>query len=802
MLQIHFETAIVVKLIHFFSFIFLFSSLVKAQSLTVHVSDESKKPIFGASVVLKLQSDSTKIWGSSTDTLGNVKLSILSSNYWLSITSLGYKPLRKAIRLTEKDTFFDYLLQEETTRLNEITVRAQKPLVRQEDDKTIVDPEPLAASSTNAYEVMEKTPGLFLDQDGNIYLNSTTPSTVFINGREQKMSATDIASILKSLPPNSIEKIEIMRTPSAKYDASGSGGVVNVVLKKGVKIGLTGSANAAFNQGRFGAQSAGINLNNVVGNRSSYLNLSFNRRNSFDSLWSEREITSRLLLTQRAYTTTPSKSLYVGFGIGRSFTKKLEINTDTRFSYNPYGTTTTNLNTQTNAEQVVGLSTNTVNNKAKAISFEQGVSGKFKLDSLGSELTADFSYNYFSRNNDQNFSTLSNLPVLSSLSGFGDIANTRNAGAGQIDLKYKFKHQITFETGIKATYQFFESNTHYFNQQNQQTTPDTRRSNAYQYRENINAAYLQGSKKMGEFLLKMGARLENTNMNGKQLSPTTSDFTVARTDLFPYIYLSRKVVKIAGYELRGYLIARRSITRPVYEYLNPGIRVVDQFLYETGNPTLKPQFTQTFEANISMDERPIFAIGRNYTQDIFTNVVYQDKENKAVTYRTYDNLGTNQETYFRMMAGIPPTGKYFFVVGAQYNLNNYQGIYENTLLNFRRASWRLFTFQQLKLDNRSSLTMNGFMMINGQLQFYELSNFGAMNLSLNRTFLNRKLTITANVTDVLFTLPNEFTLQQGSIKAVGRRQSDTRRVGINVRYNFGIKKREERTNPFKFDTDQ
>ena len=104
--------------------------------------------------------------------------------------------------------------------------------MRQEDDKTIVDPENLAASSTSGYEVLEKTPGLFVDQDGNIYLNSTTPATIYINGREQKMSTADIASLLKSLPPNSIASIEILRTPSAKYDASGGGGIVNIVLKK------------------------------------------------------------------------------------------------------------------------------------------------------------------------------------------------------------------------------------------------------------------------------------------------------------------------------------------------------------------------------------------------------------------------------------------------------------------------------------------------------------------------------------------------------------------------------------------
>jgi len=385
------------------------------------------------------------------------------------------------------------------------------------------------------------------------------------------------------------------------------------------------------------------------------------------------------------------------------------------------------------------------------------------------------------------------------LAGSGDIASHRHSWAGQIDLKYKLKYHIVLESGLKSSFQSFGSDTKYFNEKDQQLSPDTKRTNEYQYRENINAAYLQASKPLGSFLVKVGARVENTNMEGNQIIPSLSRFKVNRTDLFPYIYLSRKLIQIAKYELRGFLISRRSITRPVYDYLNPGIRIVDQFLYETGNPSLKPQFTQTYEANISFEERPIFAIGRSYTQDIFSNVVYQDKENSAVTYRTYDNLGTNKETYFRAMGAIPPGKTYFFVVGAQYNFNDYRGTYENASLNFQRGSWRIFTFHQLKLGTRSTLNFSSFMMVNGQLQFYELNNFGTLNVNLNRTFLNRKLTLTANISDLFFTLPNSFSLQQGSITAQGRRQSDTRRAGINLRYNFGIRKKEEGINPFKLD---
>ena len=107
----------------------------------------------------------------------------------------------------------------------------------------------LAGSSSDALEILEKTPGTVVDQDGNVYIASTTPATIYINGREMKLSSADIASLLKSLPAEAVSKIEILRTPSSKYDASGSGGIINIVLKKGVKLGTNGSVYGGWYQG-------------------------------------------------------------------------------------------------------------------------------------------------------------------------------------------------------------------------------------------------------------------------------------------------------------------------------------------------------------------------------------------------------------------------------------------------------------------------------------------------------------------------------------------------------------------------
>ena len=253
---------------------------------------------------------------------------------------------------------------------------------------------------------------------------------------------------------------------------------------------------------------------------------------------------------------------------------------------------------------------------------------------------------------------------------------------------------------------------------------------------------------------------------------------------------------IAGFDLRAYLVYRRSITRPVYEQLNPFPRYIDNYLSEVGNPALKPQFTQNYEANISVDDTPLLAVGINDTKDIFASVIYQSDTSLTQAFRTYDNLGHNKEFYLRGLGAIPPGHTYFLVIGGQYNHNFYQGEYDNQPLNFKKGTWTFFTYQTLKLGKFSLFTLNGFIRLKGQAQFYELSNFGALNASINRRLMKEKLTLTLSVNDIFETNRNEFVIHQASMNASGYRKSDTRRFGINLRYNFGIKKKEESQSMF------
>jgi iron complex outermembrane recepter protein len=716
------------------------------------------------------------------------------SKYIIKASCIGFETVVKTINITDKPVTAPLLLKRSSTNLQIVTVVSKKPLIKQEDDKTIVDAAVLANSSTNAYEVLEKTPGAIVDQDGNVYLSSTSPATVFINGREMKLSSADLASLLKSLPAGSVSKIEILRNPSAKYDAASSGGIVNIVLKKGVKLGSSGSVNVGYFQGVYSTQTAGLNINKSAGKLNSYFSYQFTNRNNFEELNSDRLISKdSALLIQKAYTTYPSINNYFGGGVDYAFTKKFNIAYDLRFS---------NTNGKSNASNaieiaknftplVLGKNQSDITNKNNSLFIGNNISSKYKIDSAGSEWTVEFDYNYYKNNNTQFYNNYSFLPVRPTVLGDGETKGVKNIFVAQTDLTLKLPKKFTVETGFKATISNSNNSAAYFyDTSNSGRKVDPFQTNTFKYKETISAAYVQVSKTFFGFTLKPGLRLETTDINGRQTIPKDTSLAIKRTDVFPYVFLRHKLFKIFGFPLIGSAIYRRSIKRPYYETLNPYPKYIDQYLFDVGNPNLKPQFTTNYEVNVTFNDFPVLALGVNETKDIFTNVTYQDDITK-IAYRTYDNLGKNKELYFRLVGGIPPGGKYFFYAGAQHNFNGYKGFYQNQPLNYTRGSWLFFMYHELKATKTLTIDVQGFMRTRALQNFYELDNFGGLYISANKSVLKRKGNIIFSINDLFRTNPVTFHLNQGNVKANGVRANDSRRFGITFRYNFGLSKPKE-----------
>lgn len=771
----------------------------KAQKTQLHiiVENEKKEAFSNATAVVYHLPDSVVIIKKVIT--GDVLVEVnQQNNYLVKVTAAGTIPVLKVVSVKDSALSISITMATKVSNLGNVTVVARKPLLKQEDDKTIVDPEPIANSSTNAFEMLEKIPGVVVDQDGNAYIASTTPATIYINGREMKLSSADLASLLKSLPPGSVSKIELLRNPSAKYDAASSGGIINIVLKKGVKLGTSGSANIAYFQGRYATGTGGVNLNRTSGKLISYLSYQFTGRNNFEELNSTRYIQSDTAVSQKSYTTYPTINNYFSAGIDYAISKKVNIAYDFRFNNND-GKSHASNPIDIFAKQsglVLGKNGSKINNDNNSTFVANEISSKYKIDTIGSELSTEFDYYYYDYKNKQDYVNYYLQPQRNDITGFGDNKNRKHNFNIQSDLTLKLPAKITLEAGIKFSFSDSRNSAAYTKDTgNGEKFTDLYQTNSYTYKESLGAAYLQASKTVAGFTIKPGLRLETTDISGHQLIPSDTSFSIKRTDLFPYVFIKHNLWKMFGSPLIGSAIYRKSIKRPFYESLNPFPKYIDQYLFDVGNPSLKPQFTTNYEFSATFQGFPVAAIGINDTKDIFSQVTYQNDQTK-IAYRTYDNLGKNREFYAKIIGGIPPGKKYFFYVGMLYNHNKYDGFYANQPLHYSRSSFTFFMYHELKVNSTLTCNMQGFMRTKGLQNFYELNTFGGLFVSVNKSLFNKKANIIISVNDLLKTNHVEFNINQGNVKAEGSRYNDTRRLGITLRYNFGGKPKEEKKNNF------
>ena len=776
-----------------FAFIY---NIVTAQTISLHIALKTtgKDSVTNATIQLYSLPDSSLI-ASQVSKPGSNKFSVKPfTKYFIEVSAIGFETKDKTITTSNKPLSITIELKSKNDTLNTVTVVAKRPLMKQEDDKTIVDAEVIANSSTNAYEVLEKTPGAVVDQDGNVYLNSSTPATVYINGREMRMSTDDIAALLKSLPAGSVSRIEIIRTPSAKYDASNSGGIVNIVLKKGIKIGTTGSVNFRYDQGVYGTTSAGFSLNKSIGKINSYLSYQYTHRNYFDDIQSNRVVDTDSLLKQSSITKYSVTTNYVGGGIDVGFNKKLDVAYDLRLTANNNGSNATSSNDISNTATQTEFyqSFTPISNNGNSLFVGNSLSAKYKIDSLGSEWDNELDYTYSKSNNLQQYTNTYQLPLSPNEYGYGNTRTSANIFDIKSDLSLKLKHQFLLETGFKISNANNGNNALYFLQTgNAPTQIDPYQTDTFTYKENIDAIYVQLTKTYHAIIFKAGLRYENTDIVGNQLVPTDTSFSIKRNDLFPYFYIKKNLFKVLDYPLVGNIIYRKSITRPGYDALNPSPKFVDPFTYNVGNPNLKPQFTTNYEINATYNDFPVFAVGVNNTSDVFSQVTYQNDTTK-IAYRTYDNLGKYKEMYGRLFGGLPAGGKYFMYVGAQYNYIQYNGTYGGLPLNFSRGSWTFFTGHELKATPTLRFNLNAWMYVNGFRAFNELKTLGQLNLSVTKTLLKKKLSVILSGNDILKTNKSVFTLKQGDVQVNGTRVQDSQRIGLTLRYNFGIAPKEDK----------
>jgi hypothetical protein len=762
------------------------------------IVDDAKKPLDGATVILLTAKDSTVVSTQLAKPDGSFVFQNLKDNtYLLKATYMGYKGFRSnyvVVNQQKPVNLSPFTLSSIGKKLNEVAVTAQKSYIQQKIDRTVVNVGALISNTgANALEVLEKTPGVQVDADGNITFKGKSGVLVMIDDKPTYLSAASLAIYLRSLPSSSLDQIELMDNPPAKYDAAGNAGVINIKTKKNSVRGLHAVVSADYAQGHYGRTSESINLNYRVDKVNLFANLAYDEERTFRRLEIDRDYfdtngdpTSSLKDISYFRPTYHNTNIKAGMDFfaspkttwGIVYTGDISRSHDSSPVYSLlYGinggldSTINTLNTSKNKFNSNGINLNYTH----------------KFNSTGRQLTFDLDYIRDVSGGNQMFVNNSFLPdgtLTNSTTLSDNLPSTINIYSAKADYSHPLKGKAKLEAGVKSSYVNTDNAANYYNVIDNVSTIDYNNTNRFLYKENINAAYVNFNKNFGRFSLQTGLRLENTNGNGHQLGnveKADSSFANHYTDLFPTAYFSYNL-DTAGHKVLVLSYGRR-IGRPNYGSLNPFTFFVDEYTYFSGNPFLKSQFTDNYKLAYSFRSLFTVALAYNYTTDVQGETIHRSGD---VFISTTGNIGKQKTLDLSVNTNFQPAKWWVVNLYAEVYDNTYQGAFYTGYLNQSQYTFAGNGSNQFTLSKSWSAELSGFYDSGGTYgQFVTLPK-GMLNAAIQKKILNNKGSIKLNMRDIFHTFSPSGTITN----IVGANASfhnylDTQVATLAFTYSFG-----------------
>jgi len=728
--------------------------------LTGNLKDDQGAAIGFGTVAVLQASNAAIITGGVTDADGKFQIKTpAAGDYILRLTAIGYTatdtPPFKVTGAEFGHDFGSLVLKADTKTLQEVKVQALRPTITNHADKMVVSVEntALAAGST-AYEVLAKSPGVFIDQDGNIQLNGKGGIRIMIDGKLTYLSGKELQTLLQGMSAENLKALEIITNPSAKYDAEGTAGIININLKKNEIVGLNGSVYAGYQYNGLHGYTSGGNINYKKGNWNSFANLDVARRTNIRTNTMTREFNSE------------GSSVHfdqVGREEGRRFIPSLRLGTDydiskkhsvgvmanlMHFRADNEFLTTSYLTNGNPLEDSLIKATNQIAGRFNNGTFNAHYMGK--LDSLGTTLSADLDYVALRDNRNSRF-TNELQRVSESRPMTTEISTSYNPPrfdiySAKIDFIRPLNKETKFELGAKASYVISDSDLQFYDILNEQEEVDPRRTSHFIYKENVYAAYVNFNTSWGEkWSLQSGLRAEQTNGEGRLVNNNTVN-TRRYLDLFPSIFVSQKVNK--DYQLT-YNYSRR-INRPRYESMNPFFFYLDKYTSAQGNPDLKPQYTNSFEVKQIVKNTYNLVVGYAVTQNFIAEIPEQNNENNTTVFkhrnvREFKNISAN------LILPVKISSKW----DVSNNVSLSHQDYTIELQNQSLRNEQLFLYAQstsnIQLPKNLRLELSAAYQGQSAYGLYTIAANWGLDAGLKRTFLDNKLDLSVNVTDIFRT---------------------------------------------------
>lgn len=678
-----------------------------------------------------------------------------------------------------------------TKGLSEVTVSSKKPLIEQKADRTIVNVE---ASPTNAgataFEILEKSPGISVDKDGNISLKGKEGVMVYMDGRPTYLSGPDLVNLLKNTQGSQLDQIEIMTNPPARYDAAGNAGVINIKTKKSKVVGFNGSVNLGYGQGVYSRNNQSVQLNyrknkfNVFGNigrneRIGFQNIAIDRR--FIDGGSKQIVSFFEQVTDRnTYNQSVNGKLGVDYFASKKTTLGIVLNGFDNKG-NGYSVGDINIfNAQHNlVNKTLAYNGNTDTWKNASVNFNL----KHTIDTTGKEISFDADYltydgntNLYLNNAYQNSFGQTIAKTDSLLGGLPQIIDIYSA---KVDYVQPLKHKAKLEAGLKTSFVTTDANAIYDTIFNGVKMRDFNRSNHFVYRENINAAYVNYSRPMGtKWNVQLGLRAEQTIAKGDQKT-TNEQFERNYIQLFPTAY-----VQYAANETNSFVLNYgKRIRRPDYQSLNPFVEFLDRYTYEQGNPYLRPQFSHNIE--FSHTYKGFLTTTLNYTKttDIIQQVLIQD-DAKNETFVKQDNIATQQQIGLSINAFNQYTKWWSGNIYLNVSNNQLTGPINNESVSITANTFMANISQQFKFNKGYSAELSGFYRSEGLEGIFRIKGFGAINIGVSKQIMKNKGTIRLNVRDIFWSQRIKGESKYGTVDANFRQFNDNRIANISFTYRF------------------
>jgi outer membrane receptor protein involved in Fe transport len=758
--------------------------------------DAAGQPVALATFLLVAAADTARVLQGVTGDLGGHYTfeGVGPGTYRVRAQQLGYQsatsaPLTVAAGQREL-TVPPLVLKATPHKLAEVTITAERPFIEQLPDKTVVNVEnSLVAAGGTALDVLEKAPGVVIDQQNNrLQFKGRDGVLVLLDGKQTYLSQTEVVSLLRNTPSNSVQRIELITNPSAKYDAAGSAGIINIELKRGTRTtvaGTAGSLTLGAGYGRLPKLQLGLALNHRAGRWNTFGNYNLDYRQR----WSFTDATRRFgardsLTTLRDQNERTTEGTTHTYKLGADYTlgRRTTLGVLTTGYLDDGHARGESRNDFTNADGQLQQVVNLVNTSARTTQrLTANANLRHVLDSLGRELTADLDYAQVRIRQEDYMDTHYFDPrgqeARPGLLQRNRTPSTVGIWAAKTDYVHPLAHGRRLEAGGKISYVTSDNDVQFGTLNGAAYVPDAQRTNHFLYRETIGAAYLTGQQHWARWTLQAGLRLEYTRAVGTSLT-LAQELDRSYVNFFPSAALTYKATPDHEWQASF----SRRIDRPSYQTLNPFVYVLNPYSYRQGNPYLQPQYTNASQVGYTYRGETSLTLSYNHTTDVLTEVYEQ---RGAILVGSTANLASLHNVALSLSTPLKVNEWWTMRGTADVFWNAYRAQYLGLRLDYQRLSANFTLNNRFKLPHGLTAEVSGWYnspTLDGQMRVQGMSQ---LNLGLQKSLWHNKATLRLNVSDVLDMTRSRGSLRYGATDLQYVSRWESRQARATFTYNFG-----------------